>query len=62
MNLVGSPYAANKTVGDWLSKAAFAVPAFGQIGQECCGMFFGPANTEFSASIDKDTRSLRPSG
>ena len=56
VNLVGSPYPANKSVGDWLNKAAFAVPAFGQIGGECCGMFFGPANTEFSASIDKETK------
>ncbi len=56
VNLVGSPYPASKSTGEWLNKAAFAVPAFGQVGGECCGMFFGPANTEFSASIDKETK------
>ena len=55
-NLIGNPYPANKSMDNWLNKAAFAVPAFGQIGGECCGMFYGPANTEFSASIDKETK------
>jgi hypothetical protein len=49
-------YASNKSPGHWLNPAAFAAPAFGQIGNDCCGTLFGPAQTELNIAIGKDFR------
>lgn len=50
------PYATNKSPSHWLNPAAFTAPAFGQIGNDCCGTLFGPAQTEFTVAVGKDFR------
>jgi hypothetical protein len=50
------PYAPNKSVNAWLNPAAFTAPTFGQIGNDCCGTLFGPAQTEFNIALGKDFR------
>jgi hypothetical protein len=55
VNVVGSPKPGSQTYSTWLNKAAFAAPAFGTIGQECCGKYLSPATARLDLSIHKST-------
>jgi hypothetical protein len=55
VNVVGNPIPGSQTYSTWLNKPAFTAPAFGTIGQECCGKYLSPADKRLDLSIHKAT-------
>jgi len=54
VNIIGDPTLANPTPSKWFNTAAFAAPAFGQMGN-FHGFLLGPANTRLDLSLRKTT-------
>ena len=55
VNVVGNPIPGSQNYSTWLNKPAFTAPAFGTIGQECCGKYLSPADKRLDLSIHKAT-------
>jgi outer membrane receptor protein involved in Fe transport len=55
VNLVGDPSAGAGVPDRWFNTAAFAAPAFGTIGNFCCGLLESPSNKILNVAISKDT-------
>jgi hypothetical protein len=54
-NVIGDPNAGPQSHDHWFNTAAFADPAFGTIGNYCCGKLLGPADTRLDLSVRKNT-------
>jgi len=55
VNLIGNPYLSNPTPSQWFNTAAFAIPAFGQIGTFGNRFLLGPADRRLDFSLRKMT-------
>ena len=55
VNLIGDAKLDNPTPDRWFNTQAFADPAFGTIGNYCCGLLLGPANRRLDLTIRKTT-------
>ncbi len=55
VNIVGNPNLSNPTPSHWFNTAAFALPAFGQIGNFGDGFLLGPADRKLDFSLRKVT-------
>jgi hypothetical protein len=53
VNLVGNPRPSGRNPSNYLNASAFALPAFGTIGNECCDKFFSPNNAMLNTSLSK---------
>lgn len=54
VNIIGDPHISNPTPDHWFNTTAFALPAFGQIG-DYGGTLLGPSDTRLDLSIQKAT-------
>lgn len=54
VNIIGNPSISNPTPDHWFNTAAFALPAFGQIGNYG-GTLLGPSDKRLDISIQKST-------